>query len=282
VNYRHGYHAGNFADVVKHAVLARLVEYLKRKDGAFRIIDTHAGAGLYDLSGAEAVATGEWRDGIGRLLDKPATGEAAALLDPYLTAVREHWAKGALGAYPGSPMLVRRLMRGQDRLSAFELHPDAFRDLSKLFSGDFQTRVTKLDGWLVAGAHLPPKEKRGLLFVDPPFEAEGEFKRLLDALAKCHRRWPGGMACLWYPQKEKREVAEFQAALRDGEIPDLWNLAFDIGPVEAGLAACGLILKNPPFVLKSELASMMPALATALGRGGPARWIYERLTGESL
>lgn len=280
MNYRHGYHAGNFADVVKHAVLARLVEYLKRKEGAFRIIDTHAGAGLYDLSGAEATATGEWLDGIGRLLDSPPSGEAAALLDPYLTAVREHMAGGRLAAYPGSPLLVRRLMRGQDRLSAFELHPDAHRDLAKLFAGDFQTRVTKLDGWLVAGAHLPPKEKRGLLFVDPPFEAEGEFGRLLDALAKCQRRWPGGMACLWYPDKDKREVAEFLAALRESGIRDLWNLSFDIGPSEAGLSACGLVLKNPPFVLKNELSAMMPALATALGREGEARWTYEQLTGE--
>jgi 23S rRNA (adenine2030-N6)-methyltransferase len=282
MNYRHGYHAGNFADVVKHALLVRLVEYLKRKDGAFRVIDTHAGAGLYDLSGEEAQKTGEWREGIGRLLALPVAGEAAALLDPYLALVREHFAKGALGAYPGSPLIVRRLMRAQDRLSLFDLHPDAHRQLAKLFAGDFQTRVTMLDGWLVPGAHLPPKEKRGLLFVDPPFEAQGEFARLAAALAKAHRRWPGGMACLWYPAKSTGEARGFLQSLTASDLPDLWNLSFQVAPPGASetLAACGLIVKNPPYVLEAELKIMMPPLAAALGRGSPALWRYERLTGE--
>src|SRR5690606_5513848 len=157
MNYRHAYHAGNFADVVKHVVLTRLIEYLKRKDKAFRVVDTHAGIGLYDLSAEEAQKTGEWQDGIGRVLAASIAAEAALLMAPYLDAVRSVNPDGGLSAYPGSPLITRRLLRKQDRLSAIELHPEDVIRLKALFADDFQVRVTELDGWLALGAHLPPK-----------------------------------------------------------------------------------------------------------------------------
>src|SRR5690606_20469670 len=175
MNYRHAYHAGNFADVVKHVVVARLIEYLKLKDKAFRVLDTHAGIGLYDLSSPEAQKTGEWRGGIGRLVRAPLPPTVATLLAPYPDAVRSVNGEGTVERYPGSPLLTRHLLRRQDRLSAIELHPEDAHRLKALFHGDFQTRVMQLDGWLALGAHLPPKEKRGLVLVDPPFEQEGEF-----------------------------------------------------------------------------------------------------------
>ena len=191
MNYRHIYHAGNFADVLKHAVLARLIDYLKQKDKPFRVIDTHAGIGLYDLSSEEAQKTGEWIGGIGRLLKQDLPPKVAALLAPYLDAVKSLNRESNVLIYPGSPKLARMLMRKEDRLSAMELHPADFETLKGHFDGDFQTRVTHLDGWLALNAHLPPKEKRGLILVDPPFEEPGEYERLVDGLAKAWRKLAG-------------------------------------------------------------------------------------------
>ncbi|GIL03260.1 MAG: ribosomal RNA large subunit methyltransferase J [Alphaproteobacteria bacterium] len=282
MNYRHAYHAGNFADVFKHAVLTRIVEYLKRKEAPFRVIDTHAGAGLYDLAGIEAARTGEWIGGAGRLMEAVLPQPAAGLLEPYLAVLRRHASDGRPTAYPGSPALVRALLRRQDRLSVFELQEQEHAALARLFAGDFQARVTRLDGWLVPGAHLPPKEKRGLVLIDPPFEMEGEFDRLRAALARGDRRWPGGMFCLWYPLKDGRAVAAFIAALKAAAIADLVRVEIDVrAPSDAGgLAGCGLVIKNPPFVLEAELAAFMPALVEVLAQGEGAAWRFERLTGE--
>ncbi len=284
MNYRHGYHAGNFADVMKHAVLTRIIEYLKRKDAAFRVIDTHAGAGLYDLAGMEAAKTGEWIVGIARVLDAKLTDEAAALLAPYLDIVRAHLRDGQLVAYPGSPLITRQLLRNQDRLSALELHEDEHAALAQLLAGDFHARATLLDGWLVPGAHLPPKEKRGLVLIDPPFEKEGEFARLADALAKGHKRWPGGIFCLWYPIKRNNGAEAFAEELKRSGPPDLVRIELDIEPAGAGtgdgLHGSGLIVKNPPFVLESEMNAIMPELVRLLGRSPKATWRYERLTAE--
>ncbi|PWJ85201.1 23S rRNA (adenine2030-N6)-methyltransferase [Pseudaminobacter salicylatoxidans] len=284
MNYRHAYHAGNFADVVKHAVLARLVEYLKQKDKAFRVIDTHAGIGLYDLGSEEAGKTGEWRGGIGRLLDATFSPEAAALLKPYLDAVGETDASGELSFYPGSPLVVRRLLRKQDRLSAIELHPQDVQLLKELFAEDFQVRVTELDGWLALGAHLPPKEKRGLVLVDPPFEKEGEFLRLVEGLQRAHRRWPGGIYALWYPIKDRKAVAGFRQALADAGIPKIMDIGFEIRrpSSEPRLDGTGMIVVNPPYTLERELNVLLPALHALLAEEKGSGWSLEWLAGETV
>lgn len=266
MNYRHIYHAGNFADVLKHAVLARLIVYMMQKDKAFRVLDTHAGIGLYDLSSEEAQKTGEWQDGIGRLLDADIPAKAKALLAPYLTAVRDLNPDGGLKLYPGSPKLTRMLMRPQDRLSAMELHPDDYETLHRLFDGDFQSRITQLDGWLALGAHLPPKEKRGLVLVDPPFEVAGEFERLADGLAKAWRRFSGGTFCLWYPLKQGAPIAAFHAALKALEIPKMLcaELSVRSDRDTTGLSGSGLIIVNPPYTLKDELDVLLPFLKDRL------------------
>jgi 23S rRNA (adenine2030-N6)-methyltransferase len=284
MNYRHAYHAGNFADVVKHAVLARLVEYLKQKDKAFRVIDTHAGIGLYDLSSEEAQKTGEWHGGIGKLLDAELSPEAEALLGPYLEAVRSADPEGEVSAYPGSPLIVRRLLRKQDRLSAIELHPEDFQVLKALFAEDFQVRVTELDGWLALGAHLPPKEKRGLVLVDPPFEKEGEFERLVDGLARAHHRWPGGIYALWYPIKDRKTVAVFREALAEAGIPKVMDIRFEVRRPsrEPRFDGTGMIVVNPPFTLEKELKVLLPALHALLAEEKGAAWSVEWLAGESV
>jgi len=282
VNYRHAYHAGNFADVVKHAVLARLVDYLKQKDKAFRVIDTHAGIGRYDLSSVEAGKTREWQGGIGRLVDAKLDARAAALLAPYLEAVRALNPGGGLKKYPGSPLLVRHLLRKQDRLTAIELHPQDAARLKAVFDGDFQARVIELDGWLALGAHLPPKEKRGLVLIDPPFEEEGEFSRLVDGLQKAHKRWPGGIYALWYPIKDRKAVLAFRKALKESGIPKLLDIGFEIRPAstEPSLDGSGMVVVNPPFTLEAELRLLLPALHRLLAIGQPSRWTIEWLAGE--
>ncbi|AZO58763.1 MAG: 23S rRNA (adenine(2030)-N(6))-methyltransferase RlmJ [Mesorhizobium sp.] len=282
MNYRHAYHSGNFADVVKHAVLSRLVEYLKQKDKAFRVIDTHAGIGRYDLASVEAGKTGEWQGGIGRLSEAALEPRTAALLQPYLEAVRLENPDGGLRRYPGSPLIVRHLLRQQDRLTAIELHSEDAARLKAVFAGDIQTRVIELDGWLALGAHLPPKEKRGLVLVDPPFEEEGEFQRLVENLRRAHRRWPGGIYALWYPIKDRKAVAAFRAALKETGIPKLLDIGFEIRPAssEPSLDGSGLLVVNPPFTLEAELRLMLPALHGVLAVEQPSRWTIEWLAGE--
>lgn len=275
MNYRHAYHAGNFADVMKHVVLTRILDYLKRKPGAFRVIDTHAGSGFYDLSSEEAQKTGEWRSGIGRLLDATLPEAATALAAPYLDAVRAFNVGQPFRYYPGSPALTRRLLRATDRLTAIELHPADCFALKARFSGDWQVRVIELDGWLALGAHVPPKEKRGLVLVDPPFEKEGEFERLVDGLARAHRRWPGGVYALWYPVKDFNAVERFRDALRASGIPKILDIALEVRQPspEPRLDGCGMVVVNPPFVLADEMKILLPALSAVLAEdpAAPAR-----------
>ena len=282
MNYRHAYHAGNFADVVKHVVLTRLLDYLKRKDKAFRVIDTHAGIGRYDLSSVEAQKTGEWQGGIGTLIDAPFAAPVAALLAPYLETVRSLNPEGGIQKYPGSPLIARHLMRKQDRLTAIELHPKDVAKLRALFAGDFQARIIELDGWLALGAHLPPKERRGLVLIDPPFEEAGEFERLVDGLTRAHKRWPGGIYALWYPIKDRKAIIAFRKALKQSGIPKLLDIEFEIRPAssEPSLDGSGLLVVNPPFTLEGELRMLLPALHRLLAVEKPAHWSLEWLAGE--
>ncbi|MBB4228321.1 23S rRNA (adenine(2030)-N(6))-methyltransferase RlmJ [Rhizobium mongolense] len=268
MNYRHIYHAGNFADVLKHAVLARLIRYLQKKDGAFRVLDTHAGVGLYDLSSEEAQKTGEWQDGIGRIMEADLAPQVAGLVEPYLSAVRELNPDGGVRYYPGSPKLSRMLFRPQDRLSAMELHPEDYIRLHRLFEGDHHARITELDGWLALGAHLPPKEKRGIVLVDPPFEEDGEYERLVDGLARAYRRFPGGTYCLWYPLKKGAPIKELHEALQVTQIPKMLCAELSVRSDRGvtGLTGSGLIIVNPPFTLKDELHALLPALKDHLAQ----------------
>lgn len=282
MNYRHAFHAGNFADVVKHIILTRILAYLMRKDAAFRVIDTHAGIGLYDLLGSEAERTGEWQAGIARLIDARLAPPVAELVEPYLSAVRAQNQDGRLRYYPGSPMITRHMMRVQDRLMALELHPSDAWALRKNFTDDFQVRVTTLDGWAAMGTHLPPKEKRGLVLVDPPFEEKGEFTRMAQSLEKAHARWPGGIYAYWYPIKEPREVDAYIKALNASGIPKILRieLTIDTPTTPPRLHGTGMIVVNPPFVLEEEMRAVLPALADLLGDEKRGRWSVDWLAGE--
>lgn len=282
MNYRHIYHAGNFADVVKHAVLALVIEHLKAKEKPFRVIDTHAGTGLYDLSGPLAAKTGEWTGGIGRLLGPDLAArempkKLAAALEPYLAAVRAANPDGHLRYYPGSPLIARTLMRRIDRLTAVELHPEDHRKLAERFAGDIQVKAIELDGWLALGAFVPPKERRGLVLVDPPYEQSDEFKRLAEHFEKAYRRWPTGVYALWYPVKDIGAAKNFWKRLADSGIPRL--LAAELWVRDRTTAdrfnGTGLVLCNPPFQLDRTLSPMLEHLAPILGeepRAGSRVW----------
>jgi 23S rRNA (adenine2030-N6)-methyltransferase len=279
MNYRHAFHAGNFADVFKHVILTRLITYLQRKEAAFRVVDTHAGIGRYDLLASEATRTGEWQGGIARVAEAAFAPEVEALLAPYRSAVQALNPGGELRHYPGSPLIARHLLRRQDRLSALELHPQDAQTLHGVFAGDHQVRVIELDGWLAMGAHLPPKEKRGLVLVDPPFEQSGEFERMADGLATAYRRWPGGTYAFWYPIKDLRAVEHYRSILQGLGIPkilDTW-LTIRGRSTEKRLIGSGMVIVNPPFTLETELATLLPPLCARLaedkGASSGTRWL---------
>ena len=282
MNYRHVFHAGNFADVVKHTILTRILAYLMRKDAPFRVIDTHAGVGLYDLKGAAAERTGEWVDGIGRLIERDLPKPAQDLLAPYLDAVLAQNPDGGLRFYPGSPLITRNMLRQQDRLMALELHPVDVEALRENFASDFQVRVTHVDGWQALGTHLPPKEKRGLVLIDPPFEERNEFERMAQKLIKAHKRWPTGLYALWYPIKDLADVDKFVALLQASDIPKILKLELTIRQPSnpPRLHGTGMIVINPPFVLEEEMRVLMPVLADVLSDDARGRWTIDWVAGE--
>lgn len=262
MNYRHVFHAGNFADVFKHAVLSLLLKSLVRKDAPFFYLDTHAGAGRYDLSSAAAQKTGEYRDGIKRLRER----EPLPLLEDYLAAVRALNDGDSLRYYPGSPRVARYFLRPQDRAVLLERQPDECAHLKAEFSGDRQVRVQELDGYSGLKALLPPPARRGLVLIDPPFESDTEFEQLNEGLRVAHARWDSGMYALWYPVKSRPPVARFHRMLAATGIRKILIAEFCPYPVDTAfrLNGCGMALINPPWKLEEQLQSMMPDLMNLL------------------
>jgi 23S rRNA (adenine2030-N6)-methyltransferase len=282
MNYRHAFHAGGFADVIKHIVLVRILTYLHEKQAAFRVIDTHAGAGLYDLEAEQARRGGEWLTGIARIMQARFSQQTALLLKPYLDIVRAFNPKGGLHAYPGSPLIARGLLRPQDRLTACEVEATARKQLIDALRRDQQARVVDLDGWLALPAFVPPNERRGLVLVDPPFEAKNEFERLAAGFAAAFAKWPTGIYLLWYPAKSRRAtdaLARHVAAVTASTRPagTCLRLEFSVAPqaADAALASTGLLIVNPPWTLQGELKAILPELEKPLGQGGAGRFRLE-------
>lgn len=274
MNYRHAFHAGNFADVHKHAVLARVLVRLREKGAPFGVLDTHAGAGLYDLHAEEPNRTGEWRDGIARLWSADLGEPAAALLAPYLEAVRAVNPTGRLTHYPGSPSIICHLLGPADRLVACELEPSAATALGSVLRRDRRAKAVAIDGWTALGAYVPFKERRGLVLIDPPFEQIGEFDRLVRALQDAHKKWATGVYLAWYPIKRQHDADAFARKLATTGIPKVFQseLALARPGEREGLRGSGLVAINPPWRLAEDIAAMMPAIAGVLFQGGvPAR-----------
>jgi 23S rRNA (adenine2030-N6)-methyltransferase len=273
MNYRHAFHAGNFADVHKHAVLVRILAHLRSKPAAFRVIDTHAGAGRYDLLGPEPSRSGEWQNGIARLWNAQGSIIPDVLLASYLDVVKAFNRGGELRIYPGSPLVTTSLLRSQDRLVACELEPKSAALLAKALQGDRRAKSITIDGWTALGAFVPPKERRGLVLIDPPFEEAGDFDRLSSAFAAAYRKWPTGIYLMWYPIKERGGPDAVARRLKRLGVPDILRCEVLLGSprADAGLVGSGLIIVNPPFPLQADLRSFMPVLAQLLSPAATAR-----------
>ena len=282
MNYRHAFHAGGFADVIKHIVLVRVLTYLHDKPAAFRVIDSHAGAGIYDLTGEEARRGGEWLTGIARIMQARFSETTAPLIKPYLDIVRAFNPRRDLEAYPGSPLIARALLRPQDRLVACEVEPKARKRLIDALRRDTQARVVDLDGWVALPAFVPPKERRGLVVIDPPYEQKDEFERIAAGFTEAFTKWPTGSYLLWYPVKSRRasdNLARHVAEVVGTGAPPgkCLRLEFSVAPQAAGAAlnSAGLLIVNPPWTLAGELKAILPELEKPLGQGGAGRFRLE-------
>jgi 23S rRNA (adenine2030-N6)-methyltransferase len=274
MNYRHAFHAGNFADVFKHVLLARILVYITRKDAPLRFIDTHAGVGRYDLTSREAQRSGEWRYGVARLKDAKPASAIAALLEPYLQVLGPLDAQGRPQTYPGSPAIAQALLRVQDRLALCELHPEDRAALVAQMGRDARLSIVELDAYVALNAWLPPKERRGLVLIDPPYEEVNEAKHVAEALARALAKWPNGIYVLWRPIKDRRDDARFLNSIAAIGAPKILQMELDVGDIAPTtnapnpLTRTGLLVVNPPHVLIEEARALLPWLAGLLAREG--------------
>ncbi|MFZ5465956.1 MAG: 23S rRNA (adenine(2030)-N(6))-methyltransferase RlmJ [Pseudomonadota bacterium] len=302
MNYRHAFHAGNFADVHKHVTLLALIESLLRKDAPFVVLETHAGAGIYDLTnpagsgvgrrslprrgesreglprGGEASRTGEWQDGIGRIF---AEAKAPAVVRAYLQQVRALNPAGVLRTYPGSPALAAATLRPQDRLVLCELEPGTNAALRQALKDRKGIAIHGRDGWEALGGLLPPREaRRGLVLIDPPFEAANELDRMAEALIAAHKRWPQGVLAAWYPIKDRPPIDRVLRKLRAAGLPNLLAGELCIHPPTTGtrLNGSGMVIVNAPWKLDETLHEATGWLHDYLAQSADAPWRVELLT----
>ena len=274
MNYRHAFHAGNFADVLKHVVLMMLVEQLKKKTAPFLFLDTHAGRGTYDLSESQAQRSGEYRSGIGRLLDAREASLPAEIA-AYVRLVRDAAGKGhsAITAYPGSPVIVARLKRATDRMVLVEKLPKEADALRAALGRQRLVSVVEGDGYAALKAHLPPRENRGLVLIDPTYESDLEFDHVLAGLELAHERWPTGTFCIWYPLTDRAGPVRFHRGLERSGIHKVLDVSLRVLPPDAkvGMSGAGLTIVNPPWQLDDRLRELLPELHQLLspdGQGG--------------
>jgi 23S rRNA (adenine2030-N6)-methyltransferase len=270
--------------VLKHVILARILVYLTRKESPFRFIDTHAGAGRFDLMSKEAKRSPEWRDGIARILTASAPAPVTEILRPYLRAVGPHDSEGRPLLYPGSPAIAQTLMRAQDRLALCEANPDEREALIAALGRDRRLSIVDTDGYVALNAYLPPKERRGAVLIDPPFEAPDEAGAVERALERGLSKWPAGTYILWRPIREARSDAHFLNSIAALGAPNILRLELDVGEGPIGaqgqkpLARAGLLVVNPPHTLMEEARTLMPWLAQSLGRDGGGHSVCAWLT----
>lgn len=282
LSYRHAFHAGNFADVLKHLVLIRIIDHLKQKEKPFCFIDTHAGPGLYDLEDGYALKNREFDNGVGLLWrhrhDRPEN------VSYYLDLVRSFNHDGQLKRYPGSPAIAQYLLRPDDRLHLFELHGGEIGPLGNLAISDRRIKVVHADGLRDAVALLPPAQHRALVLIDPSYEIKSDYQQVVDTLAKMYRRFAGGVYALWYPVVERRRIRQLERAIADTGISNiqLFELGVQQNIPAQGMTASGMIVVNPPWTLAAEMRQTLPWLASVLGRNGAGSYRAEILAEEMI
>ncbi|WP_430462835.1 23S rRNA (adenine(2030)-N(6))-methyltransferase RlmJ [Thalassolituus sp. LLYu03] len=282
LSYRHAFHAGNFADVLKHLIQVEILNYLHQKDKPFVYIDTHSGAGLYSLHSAEAEKNAEYMNGIGTLRKTPLAGteDYLAVVDQVKPAFDRSNVK-AETLYPGSPRIAQILLREQDRAQLYELHPTDFVQLQELMRGDRRIRVDKSDGYAGLISSMPPKERRALVLMDPPYEVKTDYDVVVSTLIKAHKRFPTGIYALWYPVVDRTRIDRLVQQLKDSGIPkiQMFELGLSADTDGRGMTSSGMIVINPPWTLMANMQKLLPTLAQTLAGAGGV-WRCDEISGE--
>ncbi|MFI3246687.1 MAG: 23S rRNA (adenine(2030)-N(6))-methyltransferase RlmJ [Ferrimonas sp.] len=278
LSYRHSYHAGNHADVLKHCVQALIIESLKNKDKPFVYLDSHSGAGRYDLASEHAEKTGEFVDGIGRLWGQ----DCPKVLHPYLKAVKALNPNGDLRYYPGSPILAGLLLRPQDRLLMSELHPTDYPLLKQEFAQDRRAYLFHQDGYQQIRANLPPLERRGMVLIDPPYELKTEYADMVNGVIEGHKRWATGTFAIWYPVVQRDNIDFVERRLKASGIRKILKIELCVkGDTNVhGMTGSGMIVVNPPWTLAEQMESVLPWLSDQLKQGVGARHSVDWLVPE--
>jgi 23S rRNA (adenine2030-N6)-methyltransferase len=279
LSYRHAFHAGNYADVLKHLVLQRILAHLRQKETPFCCIDTHAGAGCYDLSQPYALKNKEFEQGIGTLWQRD---DVPPSLREYVQLIRDFNQEAKLSRYPGSPLLIQHLLRSKDRLLCYELHTTDLGLLSKALKGDRRINVQHADGLQASLARLPPLERRGLIFIDPSYEVKADYTLVVEAIKKMHQRFATGIIALWYPVVERKRNQALERAIKAAGINNiqLFELGIAADNTLPGMTASGLVVINPPWTLAAEMRTALPWLAATLGIVGAGHFRIEQLAAE--
>lgn len=281
LSYRHSFHAGNFADVLKHALLVYVLDYMNRKEKPYCYIDTHSGAGLYRLDGPEATKTGEYLGGIARLQQR----ELPPILASYWSLVQSFNPSPRLMQYPGSPAIAQRLLRGQDRAQLSELHSNDFSLLQETLGNHRSTQVVNKDGLSHLIATLPPREKRAVVLIDPSYEIKSDYDLVVKTLSSAVQRFATGTYMIWYPVITRPDTEAFIKALVDTGIPDILRVELCVRPddMARGMTGSGVVIVNPPYCLKDDLEPLLPELQRWLiadDHSTQAPWQITQLRGE--
>lgn len=279
LSYRHSFHAGNHADVLKHTVQSLIITALKEKDKPFLYLDTHAGAGRYQLSGAHAERTGEYLDGIAKIWQRD---DIPAELEPYMRAVRTYNHNGQLRYYPGSPLIARQLLREQDKIHLTELHPSDFPLLRNEFQKDVRCKVLREDGYQQLKSQLPPLCRRGFVLIDPPYELKTDYQAVVKGLQEGHKRFATGVYALWYPVVLRQQIKRLLKELEATGIRNILQIELAVRPDSDrhGMTASGMIVINPPWKLAAQMKSVLPWLHSVLVQAGTGHTLVEQIVPE--
>lgn len=264
LSYRHAFHAGNFADVLKHSVLTLVLEYMTRKDKGFTYIDSHSGAGMYQLQDEYAQKTGEYKDGIAKLIMKDGLPEA---LEPYIDIIKKINNEQALNLYPGSPGIAKQFTRRQDSAHLFELHPTDIQHLTEFCQRWNKSHVKQSDGYQGVLGLVPPPSRRGVVLIDPPYEIKGDYHKAVTTIIKAYKKFATGTYILWYPVVKRQLVEQMQLSFSQSEVKNLLQVEFcqSADSDEYGMTGTGLFIVNPPWQLSSQLETILPYLKNHIG-----------------
>ncbi|MEH8025648.1 23S rRNA (adenine(2030)-N(6))-methyltransferase RlmJ [Gallibacterium anatis] len=279
LSYRHSFHAGNFADVLKHIVQLLIIESLQQKEKGFLYLDTHAGAGLYSLQSFEAEKTAEFEQGVGYLWQRQDLLETVKY---YLDQVAKVNSQQKLRFYPGSPLLAANLLRPQDRAILTELHPSDYPLLRKNMQLYKNVQVKRDDGFQQLKAVLPPKERRGFILIDPPYELKEDYQLVVDAIVEGYKRFATGTYAIWYPVVLRQQIKKMVRALEETQIRKILQIELGIRPdtAQRGMTASGMIVINPPWKLEAQMKAILPYLTNVLAPEGTGHWDLHWITPE--